>query len=98
MNPFLYGTLPQNHDAVRSPKYIFNGLKGDWISGRKPVSWFVFLNPPEHATIGNPIGKLNVYSNRCLAPWRVLAWGGITNIIPFLTQKMSPNTIDIIIQ
>ena len=93
--------MPQNHDVVRTPRFILSGIKGEWISGRKPVSWFVFVNPPEKATIGNPIGKLNVYSNRCLAPWRVIGWEWVGDV-PFLqkiiSELVSPNTIDIIIQ
>lgn len=40
---------------------IYDNIADSFLSGRKPVIRWVFVNPPESATIGKPVSRLDFY-------------------------------------
>ncbi len=60
----------------RSGTNLQKKFQNDFFSGRVPVASFIFVDPPPAATIGSPIGPLNVYSQRFTMEWKYYKFFG----------------------
>lgn len=60
----------------RSGTNLQKKFQNDFFSGRVPVASFIFVDPSIAATVGSPIGPLNVYSERFTMEWKYYKFFG----------------------
>lgn len=60
---------------IRDAEYVEKSLPYSIVSGRASVFWLIIANPKSSASVGNPLGKLNVYYKRFRSDFKYLPRG-----------------------